>query len=119
MEAAEIEFAETPVEVASEIDLAMVEPVTEVDVEIETAPEVLEPEPTLEEAFQTVADELIEVVEVDEELVEKEEVFPELEEERKKQKKISRVVEYDPDTGEMVVKRRRKRQAEDWEDSEY
>jgi len=114
VDAVEIELVETPVEVASEIDLAMVEPVAEVDVEIETAPEVPELEPTLEEAFQTVADELIAVVEIDEE-----EVLPEQEEERKKRKKISRVVEYDPDTGEMVVKRRRKRQAEDWEDREY
>ena len=115
----EIGLVETPVGVASEIDLAMVEPVAEVDVEIETAPEGLELEPTLEEAFQAVADELITVGEVDEESVEEEEIFPGQEEKRKKRKEISRLVEYDPDTGEMVVKRRRKRQAEDWEDSDF
>jgi hypothetical protein len=90
-----------------------------VDVEIETAPEDLELEPTLEEAFQAVADEFITVGEVDEESVEEEEIFPGQEEKRKKRKEISRLVEYDPDTGEMVVKRRRKRQAEDWEDREF
>lgn len=115
----EIGLVETPVGVASEIDLAMVEPVAEVDAEIETTPEGLKLEPTLEEAFQAVADELITVGEVDEESVEEEEIFPGQEEKRKKRKEISRLVEYDPDTGEMVVKRRRKRQAEDWEDSDF
>ncbi|MCK4693377.1 MAG: hypothetical protein KAT23_07085, partial [Anaerolineales bacterium] len=61
----------------------------------------------------------ITVGEVDEESVEEEEIFPGQEEKRKKRKEISRLVEYDPDTGEMVVKRRRKRQAEDWEDREF
>ena len=115
----EIGLVETPVGVASEIDLAMVEPVAEVDAEKETTPEGLKLEPTLEEAFQAVADELITVGEVDEESVEEEEIFPGQEEKRKKRKEISRLVEYDPDTGEMVVKRRRKRQAEDWEDSDF
>jgi len=119
VEGVEIVEVEAPVEVASEIDLAIVEPVAEVEVEIKTALEVLEPELTLEDAFQAVADEIETVVELDEELVEEEEIFPSLEEKRKKRKEISRVVEYDPDTGEMIVRRRRKRQAEDWEGDEF
>ncbi len=40
----------------------------------------------------------------------------ELEELKKKKKEKSRVVEFDPDLGEMVVKRRRKRDdGEEWD----
>jgi N utilization substance protein A len=100
---------EEPVEVAVEEGEGL---------EVEEAPEALEPAATLEEVFDTYAEELDALVTATEEGGE-EEIFPFDEDKRMKRKKVSRVVEYDPDTGEMIVKRRRKRAEEDWEDLEY
>lgn len=85
----------------------------------EPAPQAVEED--LEKVFESVAAQLkVEVV--DEDLLEKEEIEEEEDElapkkKRKKRKKIMRQVEYDPDLGETIVKRRRKRGEGDvWED---
>ncbi|HEY44158.1 MAG TPA: transcription termination/antitermination protein NusA [Anaerolineae bacterium] len=100
---------EEPVEVVVEAEEGL---------EVEEAPEALEPVATVEEVFDTYAEDLEAIVTATEEGGE-EEIFPFDEDKRMKRKKVSRVVEYDPDTGEMIVKRRRKRAEEDWEDLEY
>ncbi|HEY46599.1 MAG TPA: transcription termination/antitermination protein NusA [Anaerolineae bacterium] len=84
--------------------------------EVEEAPEVLMP---VEEIFETFVEELDTIVPTVEEEGEEEEIFSLDEERRRKRKKVSRVVEYDPDTGEMIVKRRRKRGEEDWEELDF
>lgn len=86
---------------------------------VEEAPEVVEPVATLEEVFETVVEELDTIVTTAGEEGEEEEIFLTEDEKRRKRKKISRVVEYDPDTGEMIVKRRRKREEDEWEDLDY
>jgi N utilization substance protein A len=88
-------------------------------IEGEEVPEVLEPAATVEEVFDTVVEELDTIVTSVEVEGEEEDIFLTDEEKRRKRKKISRVVEYDPDTGEMIVKRRRKRGEEDWEEQDY
>lgn len=80
---------------------------------------------SIEEAFEAVAEQLgidtepdeADYVEFDEQF-EDEEEDEEEEEERKKKKRRKRVVEYDPELGEMVVRRRRKpgRREDDWEE---
>ncbi len=85
-------------------------------IEVEEVPETLVP---VEELFETYVEELDKIVTAVEEEGEEEEIFLTDEDKRKKQKKVSRVVEYDPDTGEMIVKRRRKREEEDWEELDY
>lgn len=86
---------------------------------VEEAPEVVEPVATLEEVFETVVEELDTIVTTAGEEGEEEEIFLTEDEKRRKRKKVSRVVEYDPDTGEMIVKRRRKREEDEWEDLDY
>jgi N utilization substance protein A len=88
-------------------------------IEGEEAPEVLEPVATVEEVFDTVVEELDAIVTTVEVEGEEEDIFLTDDERRRKRKKVSRVVEYDPDTGEMIVKRRRKRGEEDWEEVDY
>lgn len=88
-------------------------------IEGEEVPEVLEPVATVEEVFDTVVEELDAIVTAVEVEGEEEDIFLTDDERRKKRKKVSRVVEYDPDTGEMIVKRRRKRGEEDWEEIDY
>lgn len=88
---------------------------TEVAKEEEPEVELREAQTTMAAAFDAVADDLKAFVDVQEESIEDEdELFTKADKGRKKQKK--RVVEYDPDTGEMVVKRRRKRRTEDWDE---
>lgn len=91
----------------------------EEELEIAEAPEVVEPVATLEEVFETVVEELDTIVTTAGEEGEEEEIFLTEDEKRRKRKKVSRVVEYDPDTGEMIVKRRRKREEDEWEDLDY
>jgi N utilization substance protein A len=93
----------------------------------EVMEEVLEPEAVEEEEEEPVDIE-DEIEETFEELFEKfggkEEFVPaddelfEEEEKKKDKKKKSRVVEYDPELDEMVVKRRRKREYDEWEEYE-
>jgi N utilization substance protein A len=119
----EEELVEVPeiVEEGKEPELleAEVEEPVEAELEVEEAPEVLEPVATVEEVFETYAEELESIVTTGEEGVDVKEIFLPDEEKRQKQKKVSRVVEYDPDTGEMIVKRRRKRGEDDWEDTDF
>jgi N utilization substance protein A len=98
-------------EVMTEPEVAEVEGMEAI--EEEPVPEVDEVMTTMEEAFRAVVEDLQPVIEDDEE----EEILEQ--EEKKRKKKKRRLVEYDPELGEMVVKRRRKRQAEDWEDSDF
>lgn len=133
---------EEAVEVEAEVE-AVPEPAAAVEAPAEAVEEEVideEPEPVAE-AVETAAEPEA-VDEVDEEEPadvedEIEETFEELfekfggkdkyvpaddelfEEEKKKgKKKKSRVVEYDPELDEMVVKRRRKREYDEWEDYE-
>jgi N utilization substance protein A len=110
---------EAPAEVVEEVVDEEPEPVAEV------AEEVAEPEAV--EAEEEVEDIEDEIEETFEELFEKfggkDEYVPAddelFEEEKKKSKKRkSRVVEYDPELDEMVVKRRRKRETDEWEEYE-
>jgi len=123
VEEVEEEVVEVPeiVEEVKEPELleAEVEEPVEAELEVEEAPEVLEPVATVEEVFETYAEELESIVTTGEEGVDVKEIFLPDEEKRQKQKKVSRVVEYDPDTGEMIVKRRRKRGEDDWEDTDF
>lgn len=119
-------------EAAEELPVAAAEaePVLEAAVDdAEQAEAAAEPEDkveSIEEAFEAVAEELGIDTEPDEEdYIELDDRFEEDEEEdeedRKKKKRRKRVVEYDPELGEMVVKRRRKpsRREGEWEDYDY
>ena len=113
-EGIEPEVLEVPIEEPMEVEIVEGEVL-----EVEEAPEILEPAATVEEVFDTVVEELDTIVTTVEVEGEEEDIFLTDEEKRKKRKKVSRVVEYDPDTGEMIVKRRRKRGEEDWEELDY
>ncbi len=113
--------AEAEAEVAAEAEAeelaeaeAELEPEAEVEPEAEAEP-VEEPEPVaLEEVFEQAVESLEEaMVEQEEDLDEEQ-----LEEiERKKRKERSRIVEFDPDLGETVVRHRRKPgRKTDWEE---
>ncbi len=110
--------AEVAVEAIPEL-LELVEEPTEeeaeVAIEVEPEVEVREAQTTMAAAFEAVAEDLKAVIEGQEDSIEDEDdFFTKSDKDRKKRKK--RVVEYDPDTGEMVVKRRRKRRTEDWDE---
>jgi N utilization substance protein A len=130
------------VEAEAEVE-AVAEPEAEVEAPAEAAAEEVveeEPEPVAEAVEEVVESEAVEeeaeepgdiedeIEETFEELFEKfggkdeyvpaedEELFEE--EKKKSKKRKSRVVEYDPELDEMVVKRRRKREYDEWEDFE-
>jgi N utilization substance protein A len=111
----ELEPVVAPVEAALEVQLAPVRVSAEEEVEIEAEPEIAEPAITMEEALVAIAEEFKMVGDVDE----SEEEIEEEDMKRRERKKTSRVIEFDPESGETVVKRRRKRETEDWEDVEY
>jgi N utilization substance protein A len=96
-------------------EFAPVEISAEEEVEREAEPEIAEPVMTMEEALKVIAEEFETIGDVD---VLDEEAEEE-EKKRKERKRTSRVIEFDPESGETVVKRRRKREAEDWEDIDY
>jgi N utilization substance protein A len=126
----EPEIIEEPAEVEEVLEVVDVEEVeAEVEVEAPDEPtpleappaEIAEPEisedeapvQTMEEALESMADVLdVDLVEAGEEEA--------LEEPEKKETKVqTRYLEYDPETGEMVVHRRRKPgRAADWEDQD-
>jgi N utilization substance protein A len=85
--------------------------------------EEAEPVPVInvEEAFKSLAEKLGAVIPVDGEDEQEEEEPEEAQagKKRKKRKKAARQLEFDPMTGEMVVKRRRKRGGDDWEEQGY
>ena len=51
--------------------------------------------------------------------VKEDEVDEALPDDKKRKKRKARIVEYDPESGEMIVKRRRKRQQDQWEEGEF
>lgn len=118
--------AEAPVEAVEVVKEEVAEADEEPEPVAEAADEVAEPE-AVEEAEEAVDIE-DEIEETFEELFEKfggkdefvpveDELFDE-EEKKKDKKRKSRVVEYDPELDEMVVKRRRKREYDEWEEYE-
>jgi N utilization substance protein A len=107
------------VEVVATVDKELVA-VADGEQEIEGIEAEPKPEIAFEEAFESVElsiDPSLEFEGRTAEVVEEEDELTPAE--KKKQKEQSRLVEYDPDSGEMIVTRRRKRQADDWEDQEY
>ncbi len=110
MEVAEL----TPEPALEGLEVAAQEPAEET----EPSPEAV----SFEDAFESISAELDMMVgakgdEDLEEEIEEDEVDLELEEDKKRKKRKKRVVEYDPESGEMVVRRRRKkgRQDEEWD----
>jgi hypothetical protein len=74
---------------------------------------------TIEESFEDLIDQFTEALEIDE-FEDEVEMDPEEKAKRERRKGKARVVEYDPDLDEMVVRRRRKREDdEDWDSSSY
>jgi N utilization substance protein A len=106
-ETVEVEEAvEEPVAVI-EAELEQPEPAEEVEVEAEPAIE------SIEETFEELIEQFTEVIDIDE--FEEEELEPEEKAKRERKKRKARVVEYDPDLDEMVIRRRRKREeGDDW-----
>ncbi len=79
-----------------------------------------EPMTAFEAAFKAAIDELEAPVQFEEpkeleELVEEGDE-EDLEDDKQRKKRKKRIVEYDPESGEMIVTRRRKRENDDWED---
>lgn len=113
-ETAEAAEAEVPAEAVEEPAAEVDEPAVEEEIEeVEQQEEVLD----LEETFERAATEVTSV------LAREEDPVPELddaeaEREKLRSKERARHVEFDPDLGEMVVKRRRKRGGEEWGDEE-
>ena len=70
----------------------------------------------VEKAFETIAQDIVAVADGDEEEEEGDKVEASATAKKKKVKKPSKTVEFDPLTGEMVVKRRRKRGEGEWGD---
>jgi N utilization substance protein A len=102
--------AEQPEPVAEAIE-ELAEP--ETAEEVEPAEETTDVEDEIEETFEELFEKFggkDEFVPAEDELFE--------EEKKKDKKKKSRVVEYDPELDEMVVKRRRKREYDEWEEFE-
>jgi N utilization substance protein A len=116
------EAVDTEAEPIEEAPSEVVEEVIEVEIEAEVEAEI---EVEADEVEEAVIEELdaVEIVEEVEQLIVESEIedseedrLEQLERETKKRKARSRIVEYDPELGEMVVKRRRKRDdEEDWE----
>lgn len=120
-----VEEAEAAAEVALEDAEAEVEEVLEEELteeELETAEEKqLPPDAVkaIEEAFKEAA-EVVEEVDLEEELLEEdeeEEDFEETEAERRERKARKRILEYDPEIGETIVRRKRKKsRQEEWDE---
>jgi N utilization substance protein A len=88
----------------------------EVEEEVEEEPIPIESEEDLEKVFAELVEDLGAGIATAEEDLE-EEAEDDTDLRRKKRKERARIVEYDPDLGETVVRRRRKRGgAEEWED---
>lgn len=128
-EAAEVvEEAAEPAEVVeAAVEEEIEEPASDVEMEAEAMieePAVEEPVAEEAEAEEEVVDfaEQVESLDLDfEQVIEDKEVddLEESEFERQRRKKKSRVIEYDPDSGELIVKRRRKRGGLDPEDIDW
>jgi N utilization substance protein A len=96
-------------EVAAEVTEEEPEPVLEGEAEPEAAAEAIE------ESFEELIEQFSEALEIDEfeDEDEDEDEDPDVKARRKRKKRKARVVEYDPDLDEMVVRRRRKREDTD------
>jgi hypothetical protein len=97
------------VEVEAGEAVATVEPDKDVD--------VIESPADFEKVFEEFAEELggaVEDKDADEEVIEGEELLTAAQ--KLKQKKMRRLVEFDPESGETIVHRRRKRGGEEWEE---
>ncbi len=80
-----------------------------------------EPMTAFEAAFKAAIDELKTPAKFEEpkeleELVNDEDVDDDFDDDRQRRKHKTRIMEYDPETGEMIVTRRRKREQDGWED---
>jgi len=107
------------------------EPVLEIEevVEAETAIEVGAPESDEEpEAGMEVEKELVDAIEELTEKLGESVIIPEIDEEefmedstesKQRRKEKSRIIEFDPDLGEVVVRRRRKRDEDTWDKGGY
>lgn len=116
LEAAEqVEEPEAVVE--GEVEPAAVDAETEPEEAIEGEGEaVIE---SIEESFEELIDQFTEVIDAAD-IEDEDEQDPETEATRKRKKEKARVVEYDPDLDETVVRRRRKRdEGDDWGQSSY
>ncbi|MGA9531310.1 MAG: transcription termination factor NusA [Anaerolineales bacterium] len=111
------EAAEAEVEAATgaEVEVEETAPAEAVEAPAEGEEEEEEPE-SIEETFEAIAEELeTEIEELD--TFEGEQVDEEDEEEKERKKRRKRVIEYDPELDEMIVKRRRKpsRSEDEWD----
>jgi N utilization substance protein A len=107
------------------------EPVLEIEevVEAETAIEVGAPESEEEpEAGMEVEKEIVDAIEELAEKLGESVIIPEIDEEefmqdsaesKQRRKEKSRIIEFDPDLGEVVVRRRRKRDEDSWDEGDY
>jgi N utilization substance protein A len=108
-EAEAAEVVESEAELVEELPVTEAEAEVEAEVEEEVVPAEIEEEAIIEKAADLFVEEGAEKSE--------EERLEILDKEAKKTRARRRVVEYDPELGEMVVKRRRKRDQEDeWEE---
>jgi N utilization substance protein A len=111
---------EEPVEQAEAVPAAPAEVAEQIAAEIvatEDIEEEVEEVVDLEAAFEQAAAEVSSVLAREEE-VEVELDEAEIEREKRRRKERARIVEFDPELGEMVVKRRRKREGGEWGEDE-
>ncbi len=110
-EGEEVEEAVEPGEMIEEVE----EPVAEEAIETEEpAPAEIEvTAETIEETFEELIEQFTEALDI-EEFEDEEELEPEEKAKRDRKKRKAKVVEYDPDLDEMVVRRRRKREDDEW-----
>ncbi len=110
-EGEEVEEAVEPGEMIEEVE----EPVAEGAIETEEpAPAEIEvTAETIEETFEELIEQFTEALDI-EEFEDEEELEPEEKAKRDRKKRKAKVVEYDPDLDEMVVRRRRKREDDEW-----
>jgi N utilization substance protein A len=116
-EAAEVEEGEAVVAAIEEGEPALTDEVEpEVAIETDVADEEAEPAEaeveTIEETFEELIEQFTEALEIDE-FEDELDLDPEEKAKRERKKGKARVVEYDPDLDEMVVRRRRKREEGD------
>lgn len=103
---------------AEAVEVEGVEAVEAVDLEPAKDVVVIESPADLDKVFGEIAEELggaIEDKDADEEVIEEEDLLS-VAQKLKKQKEKRRLVEFDPESGETIVHRRRKRGGEEWEE---
>ncbi|MFV9675400.1 MAG: hypothetical protein ACNYZI_08475, partial [Anaerolineales bacterium] len=88
---------------------------TEEAVEVEIAKEA--EAPVVEDAVEELAEKLGESIKIPE--INEEEFAQDSAESKQRRKEQSRIMEFDPDLGEVVVRRRRKRDEDAWDKGEF